>query len=585
MAGPLTSPWAPPEGRLQDAFRIADMIRDTGRIEAQGKYNKRMAVSDLIGGVADTAFGMIEANQQKKALQEIGAILTSGQPFDAQALVAKYGIKATKEAYSLYSAMLPKEGEPFTLGEGQTRFDAKGNILATGPAKKPTAAEQREAEKYATDQRADTVETQMRTWADEALRSGANPSDVQSQYFREVGKAYPTSMNPETPNEVALAMRAAQGDAQAAQALKLLREQKDGGRNPTEASLALDAANGNAAAAKALEMLRRGGSPSNPTEASLALAAARGDKEAEKALELMRPPKAAKPPTGEQARALGFYHRAAQAAAELDRIETKIRGMGIVGQAWMNNAWNFLQPDDLQAYNNASQIFNEARLRKESGMTIRKDEEQSGRANFFIDTGDADTTIDQKIRARYGVLAELAKQAGPALLNDVGDEAEVQRIIAEHARRAALPAGTAAPPPPPAPGAVNRGAGTFGTRTRRGNEPRRRGSVPPVAVPVAPAPPPPTVGALVAPQAAPPAPVAPPREGFNRSYDTPAPAQLPPVDAQGRRVQAPVAPPVAPIPPPPEVAALLADQPPGVHELSDGSVWRKMPNGTLMRLK
>jgi len=160
------------------------------------------------------------------------------------------------------------------------------------------------------------------------------------------------------------------------------------------------------------------------------------------------------------------------------------------------------------------------------------------------------------------------------------------------------------PPDPaaPAPGTVNPSGGWFGTRTRRGagalgggapaapvappvappagarrgNEPRRRGSVPPVAVPVAP---PPTVGALVAPQAAPPPPpppppVAPPREGFARSYDTAAPAQI-----------GPQVPPRTPVPPPPEVVQLLADQPAGVHELSDGSVWRKMPNGTLLRMK
>jgi len=602
MAGPLTSPWAPPEGRLQDAFRIADMIRDTGRIEAQGKYNRRMAVSDLVGGIAGTAFDMIDANQQKKALQEIGAILASGQPFDAQALVAKYGIKATKEAYSLYSAMQPKP-DTFSSVDPEKDLinDRTGEIMRKGRPKEPTAAEQREAEKYAKEQRDESVEAQMAEWVDTAKRAGVNFEDIESQYFRETRKAVPASLQPKTPTEAEWVARAAQGDPVAIATVKALKEFKDNSQaNPTEASMAWAAAGGDPI--KALEYMRNqraraggtaAGSDGDLTQEQLQALMANIDKNPALWDSLT--------PTTRTALAVAGYSGQGKpltnsAIVKISESKTGLAALRDLRSVVVANEQYIGPASGLQSLN----PWSDAKKAKADMDRVRQ---RVGKALEGGVLREADERKYKEILATLFDTPSTAIYKIDQLLEDVQRDVD---IFIEEQRAAGRRVGTAAevpdrtltPPPAapvaPAPGTLNRGGGLFGTRTRRGGAaPAAVAPVAPVAPGVAPvAPPvaapaaptsrrrqsPPTVGALVGPPAAPPPvvapPAVPPREGFARSYDTPAPAR-----------PGPQVPPRVPIPPPPEVAALLKDQPPGIHELSDGSVWRKMPNGTLMRLE
>lgn len=131
---------------------------------------------------------------------------------------------------------------------------------------------------------------------------------------------------------------------------------------------------------------------------------------------------AGKPSTGLQKKALGYFNRAKQAADELLQITES--GMGLGAQTYAEYAPNFMQTQQGQAYLAAQRAFTEARLRKDSGAAIPENEFKSDRDTYFRKPGDTDATLAQKRRGRAAMLASLAFEAGPALAEYYGEEAD-----------------------------------------------------------------------------------------------------------------------------------------------------------------
>lgn len=145
---------------------------------------------------------------------------------------------------------------------------------------------------------------------------------------------------------------------------------------------------------------------------------------------------AAKPSTGAERTALGFFNRAKQADGDLEQIEDKIAKMGIADQARLKYAHNTLQSQTGQSYNQAQRAFTEARLRKDSGAAIPETEFENDRLTYFVQPGDSTDTIAQKRRARNTVLASMGFAAGKAMGEFYGDD-EAGTLISDYKAKAA----------------------------------------------------------------------------------------------------------------------------------------------------
>jgi len=231
----------------------------------------------------------------------------------------------------------------------------------------------------------------------------------------------------------------------------VLAEAPPGDTSLNREALALRAAQGDLEAKQALDLLKTAGGGASPTLATIALEAAGGD--AKKALQLMKthalPPgeKKEKPPTGEQTKTLGYFNRAKQASEDIEPIEQTIASRGLTKQAYDRWMPNFAKTAVGRAYLQSQRAFTEARLRKESGAQIAASEYENDEKTYFAQPGDDATTIGNKQRARQAILGGLAYQAGPALKAFYGDEAE--GMIEAYRRQAKKP-----PPPgqkPPGP--------------------------------------------------------------------------------------------------------------------------------------
>lgn len=210
------------------------------------------------------------------------------------------------------------------------------------------------------------------------------------------------------------------------------KEGPPAGRNPNKEALALAAAGGDEQASAALKMLDAAGGERNPTAASLAVRAAQGDPEARKALAILgsyndKPAseKPAKPPTGAQAKALGYFNRMKQATEDIEPIETAIAKQPVVQRSLEQSGWmpTFLKSSVGQQYEQAQRAFTEARLRKDSGAAVPEHEYENDRKTYFVSPGESKESIANKRRARKAILASLAYEAGPALAEFYGDDA------------------------------------------------------------------------------------------------------------------------------------------------------------------
>lgn len=156
-----------------------------------------------------------------------------------------------------------------------------------------------------------------------------------------------------------------------------------------------------------------------------------------------RPAGADRPSSGQQKRVLNFFNRAQQADADLEAMEANVQEMGLAGQTRMEWAPNVLQSDVGQRYLAAQRAFTEARLRKDSGAAIPKEEFTNDRKTYFPQPGDSQATLAQKRRARAAILASLAFESGQALGEYVGDTEEAKRVIQSYKDRSVA---TGAPP-------------------------------------------------------------------------------------------------------------------------------------------
>lgn len=140
-----------------------------------------------------------------------------------------------------------------------------------------------------------------------------------------------------------------------------------------------------------------------------------------------KPTGAAKPSTGQQRRALSFFNRGKEAddiAAGLEEAG-KVNPTGIkAAQKVPFGAGNFALGEDNQKYVQAQRAFTEARLRKDSGASIKDSEYEEDAQTYFEQPGDGPQVKAQKRAMRKAVLAGIALESGDALKEFFGEEAE-----------------------------------------------------------------------------------------------------------------------------------------------------------------
>lgn len=217
-------------------------------------------------------------------------------------------------------------------------------------------------------------------------------------------------------------------DIASTEAQTRIRQQEEAGTKPIQPTDAarIAAENARAEAARAAQAAAQA-EAARSHRANEAIAAGNlGVARQREAREAAKPQGADKPPTGQQRRALGFFNRARQADEDINPIEDEVSKMGFVGTEWMKHAPNWAQSDIGQKYNQAQRAFTEARLRKDSGATIKDSEYENDRKTYFAEPGDNAATLAQKRRARAQLLASLGAEAGAAALREFyGDEGDV----------------------------------------------------------------------------------------------------------------------------------------------------------------
>lgn len=125
--------------------------------------------------------------------------------------------------------------------------------------------------------------------------------------------------------------------------------------------------------------------------------------------------------TQSEKNALGFYLRGKDAVDTISTIEDDIKGKSLTGQAILEFAPNFLQPQENQVYRQLQRQFTEARLRKESGAAIPPAEYEADAKTYFAQPGDTNETLARKEQARAVVLESLRIGAGNAYKNYFGE--------------------------------------------------------------------------------------------------------------------------------------------------------------------
>jgi hypothetical protein len=153
---------------------------------------------------------------------------------------------------------------------------------------------------------------------------------------------------------------------------------------------------------------------------------------------------AARTPTGQERTALSFYNRAKDASETALKTEESIAKYGLLDQGRLaagGMAGNFVKNDEMQSYRQAQRGFTEARLRKESGATVKDTEYDQDAKTYWAVPGDSPATIEQKRKAREKVLEGLRIGSGRAY----------QEYYGEEPPRAGAPAAPAAPAEPQAP--------------------------------------------------------------------------------------------------------------------------------------
>ena len=122
--------------------------------------------------------------------------------------------------------------------------------------------------------------------------------------------------------------------------------------------------------------------------------------------------------TGEQAKAQGFLGRMAEAEKLMNNPKTREAPSAIENVAGSipiigNYAANASMPPERQVYKQAQEDWVRAKLRKESGAVIGKDEMEQEIRTYFPQQGDSPEVIAQKTQARFTAIQAMATEGGP----------------------------------------------------------------------------------------------------------------------------------------------------------------------------
>jgi hypothetical protein len=147
-----------------------------------------------------------------------------------------------------------------------------------------------------------------------------------------------------------------------------------------------------------------------------------------------------RPSLGAEKTALGFFNRMLQAERDARAVEKETGNWDAALSGGIpllpEFAENALKSGAGQKYTQAQRAYTEARLRKESGAAINKDEYENDRRMSFRNVGDKDDTLAQKRAQRLTTLRGLGTQAGRALQEHYGDDANLDALLKEFEEQA-----------------------------------------------------------------------------------------------------------------------------------------------------
>lgn len=146
-----------------------------------------------------------------------------------------------------------------------------------------------------------------------------------------------------------------------------------------------------------------------------------------------------RPSLGAEKTALGYFNRMLQAEKDARAVEKETGNWDAALSGGIpllpEFAENALKTGPGQKYTQAQRAYTEARLRKESGAAINKDEYENDRRMSFRNVGDKDDTLAQKRAQRLTTLRGLGTQAGRALQEHYGDTANLDELLKEFAEQ------------------------------------------------------------------------------------------------------------------------------------------------------
>lgn len=120
-----------------------------------------------------------------------------------------------------------------------------------------------------------------------------------------------------------------------------------------------------------------------------------------------------KTPSQDQSNAGIYGQRAQEANKQLEDLINKGFDAASLETQGLSYFPNFLQPENVQAYEQLKRNFINATLRRESGATIRPEEMAEGNRQYFPQGGDKPETLKQKEQNRKTVIDSLSRIAGP----------------------------------------------------------------------------------------------------------------------------------------------------------------------------
>lgn len=272
--------------------------------------------------------------------------------------------------------------------------DAFDRDMRTAGDSRAQAAEQRAAQQFAVEQPGRVADASLKQMNAAGQSVGAVQSQEQYDAWRAALPEQIQSRVPAmySPSAVAIVQRMAMTPAQVAQ----LEQSK----------------------ATAAESARHNRVTEANTVRGQNMADARGKVADERMRTLAAGRMNARPPSGPELRAYGFYARAADAERVLTDLQPQVVEKGYLGQLRLKYAPNAMQDDTNQAYLQAQRQFTEARLRKDSGAAIADSEYEKDAITYFPQPGDSTATLKRKAEARKVVLDALKREAGRAVQAD-----------------------------------------------------------------------------------------------------------------------------------------------------------------------